>query len=795
MALDLRYIPLYYLWDVFTDKDTGEFLRNGYLKFWRDVSRTVGKEVFQITGSPPNYSYINYGFLDTDGGWRVDLNDQGALDSIIYAFPYDDDGNIDLYYVECFSADDVPQFTREGIPNTGEVDPSQEEVAVNFVPNSQFLLHTNLPAIGTLEAGEIRAPITQIAYGGWSFERPNASTAKDFVTFVRFGSDVNSPEKSPRFSCSLECESPSGGDTFKDLCLRFNDVNKFSYSTRQFTFAFWGQVNSGSSTIVSIVLKKNYGTGGSSPDETVLGTVTIGTSYALHYLPFSFGDNSLKTIGVLNDDYLQLAIRFPVNSIYDISVVDFNLAEGNIASPSMPYTTNSQMMYRSLSGFTNIPDYNSNDLYLPLRLTPTGLEFDHSEIGNIYARTCVDIPIGSLPAIGTELITKDYSSDGIPYQRLQSKYFDAIKGLPIYGTGQSFVTTYYTNDPTVVNSSLRVQNNSLGTATDYSDGSNPTGFTFFNITAGTSTSTQQWGLYYGNDNFYIWGKLIGAISAYPGIESNTSGFTVSQLRPSQFISGSTLTKALYSVTAVDASAITGGDYFTVYNTTGFYVPWYKKDGVGTAPVVSGALFYIEIDIKSTWNASEIAKITASAISGSKITNIITTAGSTIPQSSFFDFYTATEQFYFWYNKDGGGTDPLISGKTGIECNISSSYTNSEVGQITLLILNSYSFALPDARGMFLRGVDSIGTIDTDNALRWTFYNQLISNDQGNLTGSFQFDEITQHSHLVENNTDTNTAVSDGPTTFMVPGGEGAAFAAGGSESRPLNMDVNYLIKY
>lgn len=796
MSLDLRYIPLFYLWDLFSDKDTGDFLRNGYLKFWRDIARTTGKPVYQITGSPPNYSYINYGFLDTDGGWRVDLNDQGALDSVVYAFPYNEDGTIDLYYVQCFSSGDVPQFTREGIPNIAETTPSEDETIVNFVPNPQFLLHTNLLANGILQTGEIRAPITQIAYGGWSFERPNSSSARDFVTFVRFGSDVSSPDKSPRYACRLVCESSSGGDTFKDLCLRFNDVNKFSYSANQFTYAFWAQVNSGSAITVSVVLKKNYGTGGSTPDETVLGTFTIGTSYASYFLPFSFGNNSTKTIGTLDDDYLQLAIRFPVNAIFDISVVDFDLAEGNIMSPSMPFTTNSQMMYRALSGFTNIPDYNSNDLYLPLRLTPTGLEFDHSEIGNIYARTCIDVPVGYLVADGSQFITQNFSSDGIPYSRLQQKYFNPVKGLPLYGTGQNFVTTYYINQELGINSSLRINNNSIGTVANYTDGSNPTGFTFSNITAGTDTPnvTKQYGLYYGNSNFYIWGQIIGTIGAFPGITPNTSGFTVTHLRPPQYV-GTTLTKSLYSVTTVAASAITGGSYFTVYNTTGFYIVWYKVNGVGTQPSVPGTLFYIEIDLQNTWSSIEVAKITASAISGSKITNINTVAASVIPQSSFWNLNTQSQQYYVWYNKDSGGTDPLISGKIGIQINITSSLTAAQVGQNTLLILNAYSFAVPDLRGMILKGVDASGNIDTDNILRWSFSNQMVSSNQGNLTGTFQFDEITQHNHSSNGSTNANSGGSSGSGIITESPGTLQIFADGGAESRPLNMDVNYLIKY
>lgn len=788
MALDLRYIPLFYLWDVFTDKDTGDFLRNGYLKFWRDVSRTTGKEVFQITGSPPNYSYISYGFLDTDGGWRVDLNDQGALDSIIYAFPYDVDGNIDLYYVECFSAEDVPQFTREGIPNTGAIIPNGEEVTVNFVPNPQFLLHTNLPAIGILEVGEIRAPITQIAYGGWSFERPTSSSARDFVTFVRFGSDVSSPEKSPRYAARVRCESSFSGDTFKDVCLKFNDVNKFSYSANQFTFAFWGQVNSGSATMVSIVLKKNYGTGGSSPDEVVLGTVTIGTSYALNYLPFSFGDNSTKTIGTLNDDYLQLCIRFPVNGIFDISVVDFNLAEGNIASPSLPYTTNSQMMYRSLSGFTNIPDYNSNDLYLPLRLTPTGLEFDHSEVGNVVAGTTPLVPIGYLKCDGSQYETAKYSPDGIPYSRLQSLYYNRniIVGdkSPRYGTGKQFLTSYWVTGSII--GVLRIVNNTMGTATDCSDGAVPTGFTFSNIYDG-SVNTSSLGLSYNGNSLFIWCNTIGTTIEY--INPQTSGFTVQQLRSSA--PGATSSQSMKPLATVQVLAAAGlaGKFFTFSNTTTKYYLWYTVDGAGTDPAPAGYTG-IKVNLKSTYLISDVAQITADAISGYKQTQVNSVAGSVMTPGCYFNLSTTTQTYYVWYTLDGVGTDPMLAGKIPIQSNISSSWTNAEVGLQTSTDINSKYFAVPDLRGMFLRGQDDGAGIDTDINQRWSYYNDPLV---GDLIGTFQLDQILQVSLLQQ----AFNAAAGGDTLTVIGGTLSNAdmLPAGGSESRPINANVNWLVKY
>ena len=47
----------------------------------------------------------------------------------VYYYPYDDNGEVELYYVEVFSAAnlDVPQFVREAWPNViGSSDPTND---------------------------------------------------------------------------------------------------------------------------------------------------------------------------------------------------------------------------------------------------------------------------------------------------------------------------------------------------------------------------------------------------------------------------------------------------------------------------------------------------------------------------------------------------------------------------------------------------------------------------------------------------------------------------------------------
>jgi len=144
MALDDRFIPLYYLSEYMVDKVTGLPLANGTVGFYRDVNRNELKPIYQLSGSPPNYTYVaveNPVPLSAVGT----PENAGADNIALYAFPYDGDqttstGVLDLYYVICEDEDGVVQWTRAGIPNlTQGSDPSEAPSAVdNVLSNPQF---------------------------------------------------------------------------------------------------------------------------------------------------------------------------------------------------------------------------------------------------------------------------------------------------------------------------------------------------------------------------------------------------------------------------------------------------------------------------------------------------------------------------------------------------------------------------------------------------------------------------------------------------------------------------------
>lgn len=139
MGLDPRYFVTADLEEYFVDKDSGLPLAGGTISFYRDVSRSTPKTVYQLSGSPPNYTYTalpNALTLSSVGT----VQNAGGDNVVIYYYPYDDEGNLDLYYISVKDSNGVEQFTREAWPNvTAENEPTSDDFpASNQLSNSQF---------------------------------------------------------------------------------------------------------------------------------------------------------------------------------------------------------------------------------------------------------------------------------------------------------------------------------------------------------------------------------------------------------------------------------------------------------------------------------------------------------------------------------------------------------------------------------------------------------------------------------------------------------------------------------
>jgi hypothetical protein len=420
-GLNTQYIPLSTIQELFWDKLLDAPLAAGIVSFYSDIARTVPKNVYTLTGTPPSYTYASLGAVLTLSS--IGTFDDGAGNNIVpYLYPYDLSGNVELYYITVYNSVGQFQFSVGGVPNVAAtITPSTIPQERNFIENGQFVLNQN--------AGVVSNTVTTIAYGGWRYLR-SSNLATDAIAFPRFNAPLittANPTGNPRYACQISCSVPNLGDTYKTLEVRFEDVNRFSSSSQTLTLFFSGINNLTGTVPIPVSLYKNFGAGGSAPTTTPIGTLTINASaYSNANYSFSFGDNFTKTLGTGNDDYFSIQLSLPASVVFDISLTDFALFLGTEVVTSYPFSLD-PMQYASPYSQTFVTILALN-VYTTNWQTITGTAITippgvYSISYNInlqitsFAGTGAFIPIATLysSAAGTQLTnSRSYGSGGTP---------------------------------------------------------------------------------------------------------------------------------------------------------------------------------------------------------------------------------------------------------------------------------------------------------------------------------------------------------------------------------------------
>jgi len=104
-----------------------------------------------------------------------------------------------------------------------------------------------------------------------------------------------------------------------------------------------------------------------------------------------------------------------------------------------------------------------------------------------------------------------------------------------------------------------------------------------------------------------------------------------------------------------------------------------------------------------------------------------------------------------------------------------------------------TFNLPDLRGYFLRGRDAAQGRDPDSTDRFA----INGGNAGDAVGSVQNDVFASHNHGYDgnNNTSGGTYLNFGSNQTTDTNWRGVTGNSGGRETRPKNVNVNYIIKY
>lgn len=800
MAINPDLIPLSdYFSSQFTDKDSGLNLAGGTVEFYRASDQVTAKNVYKISGTPPNYTYTSLGStltLSASGTFQDGSNNN----VVVYGYPYlgtpaapTTPQTVDLYYAVIKNSDGTTQFTRIGFPNIEEAITTEDDDIENLIENGQFLLHNDIPASDANGhvVGKISQDRTPIAPGGWNFVRSNGSTATYLVTFERYASIATAPTSDPRYAVQIQIETKDATDTEYDLRKQFRFVNRFYSENITFNLYFEAQSVGSDITDCQIILIWNFGTGGSPSSETEVSihNFDLTSTLTAFNLEVDFELPDPHVLGTNDDDYIEIAFRTPNEELtYKITNVCLTV-DGDRTLHAFPVDTNSDQITKSAAGWLPTPNADGSDLLLPVWQTQAGFGYDYGSVGKVYPIVLPTVSEGYHLCDGARYKYGDYQSNGVPNSRLGDALWDSTLNIMRFGTGPQYFTAIYPNTVGVTGK-FRVTQNTTGLATTASAGTS--GFTLTSLHTGAN--------YVNFTSFLVLASTLQLRGIYPGNPADTivDGGTATNFTFS-FIEGNgsvhpDLIGDWYQVVTGTAAAMAGaGAYFSFYmrDSGGVqqrYNPWYNIGGAGAAPGVGGT--DIEIRVEAADNAADVAQKTMEALNGWQMIEVATVAASSLSGGEYFTVYSPNATaFNVYYVKDGVGSAPGTDYDVAVD--IVAADTADGVATKSRTAINKAFFAVPDLQGTFVRGWDNGAGRDPNAANRYAY----VPNYFGDQIGTSQWDMVRSHYHSVPN-TLSNIAVT-GATNGLSNSGSGNNFTGnqGLAESRPVNVALNWMIKY
>jgi len=215
MSLNPLYVTSTPLQWVFLDKNTGEPLADGSVYFYSDVNRTTYKSVYELQGNQANYSYKALPNPLRLSGIGTPM-DVAGNDVIPYFYPWNelDPSKQELYFIKVFSASGEFQYSRQAWPNPNEeggITPGNNSSLINYIPNGQFLAHTDLPNDELLGGSNV------IAQGGFTIELSNPVYSTSTLVFNTLQASTITGD--PRFSATITTTSDVR-DGFKSIRIK-----------------------------------------------------------------------------------------------------------------------------------------------------------------------------------------------------------------------------------------------------------------------------------------------------------------------------------------------------------------------------------------------------------------------------------------------------------------------------------------------------------------------------------------------------------------------------------------------
>jgi hypothetical protein len=640
------------------------------------------------------------------------------------------------------------------------------------------------------EYSPIPDSIPNLAKGGWSYEK-NGTNTECSLTFKKYTLDNTAVDASPVYYLNYVANEPGTDETVNDIIFTIKDVRSLNNQTISMGINLRSAIGGTYPVIGQFV--QHFGTGG-TPSEDVItpfGSQNPTTTAALYSTTITVPNLSGKIRGTNNDDYVQIRIRLPLNSIANLEITNLYLKRG-AATLDYPYISyeeeDSIIKALQLPDFNPVTDfdtdatvYSEEQAYDSLSLIPDdGVLIEKwipaVPVGTPFLWLLETAPPGFVLAQGQSVIKAG------KYNRLynltdgNNNKFGGRWGKP----NINLIADLDGNKADLINTSA-------GAANPVAQGT--TNFTVKRVSVGFSPLVAGIGIVGNVLTVINFGNGVFA----PPVDSATSGLTVTPIS-----NGTVSTPASWSLTAKAANLLTPGNYFTYRSTAGNFFLYFVIDNVGTAPVVSGYTGN-PVYILGTDTDVQVASKLYYAIIGFERSVITFTPGNQISPGNYFTFGIPGQNYAVFYSVGGDGVGPNLVGYTNIRIDVDKTDTNLMTAFKTQDALNPLLWYLPDGRGYFPRFWDDGAGVDSNAATRTTLN---LGGVTGDKPGTYEQDDIKSHLHgSPPGSTGGYLAGKAGGTAGNTTGGTAAlqefntTDVFGGLETRAKNFSFALIIKY
>ena len=694
--------PLINYFHYSTGDNVGQLADAGTIEFFEAADHSVQQDTFtDPEGAVPNDNPIE---LTAVGSWPPIY----MKDAEYYVEIKDKNGNL---------IETLDNYQPNGGSGVAP-DPTKENA--NMFANGQFQYQTDFSK-DIDEAGVVKDSSVIISKG-WGFVTDTGTTTKNKITFEDIGSETI--EANPNFQLVLDSSEIMAGETQKEI---YQTVGESVYKFDGETFTFSMQaINKSSGTVpVEIRLYKNYGAGGSPPDDISLVTFNVTTTRTKYIHTFTFPSSAGKTIGI--GSLININVRMAVGQVCSLGLTNMLLLEGSVSDPVFPNVSYSKGVSSAFAQDLDLRsgyDYN----YFPYA-TIGSVSIPTSNVGTMVMETIGKQQANQHRCDGTSLKVSDYTIPVISNRRL----YNVIGNT--YGTSGDIVVTSAAN---IVKVDSAVGGRELSPYTAGTLGAKVTVTNTiiglkagFSVTVAGSVATATFVEAFAPDptpapsapmtSTGIIGTWYKTVFTPPSPAVGSGAITTATVTagPSPLASSSiTFTSNTISDYKSILSPVISGDpqniYINFLECSSFLAPTtraqpWNDPGQPLARTPGPIHIAFSVDgVVENYSGSEQTVIVPFISTDTLTKNLQvfeTTINNpfewtitfvTVPAASeYFEASSETVGYYIWYTVDAVGVDPAIVGRTGINVVINSTDTTTLVATKTAAAMNSLEFSLPD----------------------------------------------------------------------------------------------------